>query len=34
VKIYGLTGVREAGLLRAWKWLKEFFGGKTQPIAA
>ena len=34
VKIYGLTGVREAGLLRAWKWLKELFGGKAQPAAA
>ncbi len=34
VKIYGLTGVRDVGLRRAWKWLKELFGGKPQPLAA
>jgi len=34
VKIYGLTGVRDVGLRRAWKWLKELFGGKPQPAAA
>ena len=34
VKIYNLTGVREAGLRRAWKWLKEMFTGKPQTAAA
>lgn len=34
VKIYNLSGVREAGLLAAWKWLKESFGGKAQPAGA
>lgn len=34
VKIYNLTGVREAGLRRAWKWLKELFTGKPQPAMA
>jgi len=34
VKVYNLAGVREAGLRRAWKWLRELFTGKTQPAAA
>lgn len=34
VKIYNLTGVREAGLRRAWKWLKELFTGRAQPAVA
>lgn len=34
VKIYNLTGVREAGLRRAWKWIKELFTGKPQPMPA
>lgn len=34
VRIYGFTGVREAGLRRAWKWLKELFTGKPQPATA
>lgn len=34
VKIYGLTGVREAGLRRAWKWLKELFTGRPATAAA
>lgn len=34
VKIYNLSGIREAGLRRAWKWLKELFSGKPQPATA
>ena len=34
VKIYNLTGVREAGLRRAWKWLKELFTGRPQTATA
>lgn len=33
-KIYGLAGVRPVGLNAALKWLKEFFTGKEQPVAA
>jgi hypothetical protein len=33
VSIYGLTGTREAGLLAAFRWLKETLGFKTQPAA-
>ena len=33
VPIYGLTGVREAGLRAAWRWLKEVVGFKAQPQA-
>lgn len=31
IKIYGLTGTREVGILAAWKWLKELCGFKAQP---
>ena len=31
VSIYSLTGVREAGLLAAFRWLKDTLGYKTQP---
>lgn len=34
VKIYNLIGVREAGLRRAWKWIKELFTGRAQPMPA
>lgn len=34
VKIYNLTGVREAGLRAMWKWLKEAFSGQPQPAGA
>lgn len=34
VKIYGLVDVRPIGLNAALKWLKEFFVGKEQPVAA
>jgi hypothetical protein len=34
VKIYNLSGVREAGLLAMWKWIKEAFSGKPQPAGA
>ena len=34
VKVYGLTGVREAGLRRAWKWIKELFTGGQQTATA
>ena len=34
VKIYNLSGVREAGLLAMWKWIKEAFSGKAQPAGA
>jgi hypothetical protein len=33
VSIYGLTGAREAGLLAAFRWLKEALGFKVQPAA-
>lgn len=32
VKIYNLSGVRDAGLRRAWKWMKELFTGKPQAV--
>jgi hypothetical protein len=34
VKIYGLAGTREVGILAAWKWLKELCGFKAQPQMA
>jgi hypothetical protein len=34
VPIYGLTGVREAGLRAAFRWLKEAVGFRTQAQAA
>ncbi|HOX55288.1 MAG TPA: hypothetical protein P5205_01900 [Candidatus Paceibacterota bacterium] len=34
VSIYGLAGVREAGLRAAFRWLKETLGFRTQPTAA
>jgi hypothetical protein len=34
VLIYGLAGVREAGLLAAFRWLRETLGFKPQPQAA
>jgi hypothetical protein len=36
VRIHGLDGVRDIGLRRAWRWLKELFGfkGKPQPAPA
>ena len=34
VKIYTLTGVRDAGLRRAWKWMKELFTGRPQLAPA
>jgi hypothetical protein len=34
VPIYGLAGVREAGLRAAFRWLKESLGFKPQPQAA
>jgi hypothetical protein len=34
VKIYGLTGTREVGILAAWKWLKELCGFRAQPQMA
>lgn len=34
VKIYGFADVRPIGLNAAFKWLKEFFVGKEQPVAA
>ncbi|MGC3961341.1 MAG: hypothetical protein QM813_26465 [Verrucomicrobiota bacterium] len=34
VKIYSLVDVRPIGLNAALKWLKEFFVGKEQPVAA
>ncbi|HVM48491.1 MAG TPA: hypothetical protein VMU04_10720 [Candidatus Acidoferrum sp.] len=34
VTIYGLAGVREAGLRAAWRWLKDALGVKAQPEAA
>ena len=34
VKVYGLTGVREAGLRRAWKWIKDLFTGGPQTATA
>jgi len=34
VKIYGLTGIREAGLRRAWKWVKELFTGRPHTATA
>jgi len=33
-RIYGLLATREIGLRAAWKWLKELFAGKSQPVAA
>ena len=30
VAIYGLTGVRDTGLLAAWQWVKMMLGGKTR----
>ena len=32
--VYALTDVRPIGLRAAMKWLKEFFGGKEQPVTA
>ena len=34
VSIYGLAGVRDAGLRAAFRWLKESLGFKAQPQAA
>jgi MFS family permease len=34
VSIYGLAGVRDAGLRAAFRWLKEALGFKSQPQAA
>ena len=34
VKVYGLTGIREAGLRRAWKWFKELFTGRPRTMTA
>ena len=34
VPIYGLAGVREAGLLAVWGWVKDALGFKAQPQAA
>jgi hypothetical protein len=34
VRLYGLAGVREAGLLAVWRWVKEAIGFKTQIQAA
>jgi hypothetical protein len=34
VPIYGLVGVRDAGLRAAFRWLKESLGFKLQPQAA
>jgi hypothetical protein len=34
VPIYGLAGVRDAGLRAAFRWLKESLGFKAQPQAA
>ena len=31
VSIYGLAGVRDAGLRAAFRWLKELLGFKAQP---
>jgi hypothetical protein len=31
VSIYGLAGVREAGLLAVWRWVKETLGFEVQP---
>lgn len=28
---YGFAGVQDAGLRKAWSWLREAFGGKAQP---
>lgn len=32
--VYGLSGVRDIGLLAMWRWLKEALGFKAQPVAA
>ena len=34
VSIYGLAGVRDAGLRAAFRWLKELLGFKLQPQPA
>jgi hypothetical protein len=34
VPLYGLAGVREAGLRAAFRWLKESLGFRPQPQAA
>jgi hypothetical protein len=34
VPIYGLAGVRDAGLRAVFRWLKESLGFKPQPQAA
>ena len=34
ISIYSLTGVREAGLLAAFRWLKEALGFRVKPAAA
>lgn len=36
VRIYDLAGVREAGLRKAWGWIKETmgYGPRTRPVAA
>ena len=34
VSIYGLAGVRDAGLRAAWQWMKDAVGMKAQPQMA
>jgi hypothetical protein len=34
VSLYGLAGVREAGFLAVWRWMKDALGFKAQPMAA
>jgi len=34
VKIYNLSGIREAGLRAMWKWIKEAFSGQPQPAGS
>ncbi len=33
VTIYGFGGVREAGLRKAWSWIRETMSGSQQPVA-
>jgi len=33
-KIYGFSATRDVGIRAAWKWFKELFTGKAQPVAA
>jgi len=33
-KVYNFAGVREVGLRAAWKWFRELFTGRAQPVAA